>query len=662
MEGQIRKQIYNFFIQKNEETAAEIQYNFVHVKFPFLTVKNAMLVDKIFFRIFVLSLLLSLVSCVVNPNQPKTAGDTPPVLTDPVNTVDPAQALLITEIGSAYYADSSTWIEVYNRSAMTIKLSAYQLRATSRRISDNSLGWNITYDLPSLNILPGTYVLLRAKPYTDYVAGGNTQYLLKSSGSDTYTPRFSSGGNGFTEILYGGKTADYVKFGSSTDSPTSGSFSGVAPAVTSSNTNGYGFSIARTMANADNNSGSDWTYVATATPGGPNDVTDATDADNDGIPDVCEVSGSTFAGLPLYDWGARTGRKDIFIHVDYMSTTDPGILPRQIALDKVRDAFRARSMEVHFDVGDLFHQSSGIDTNTHDLSDTSHLVPYASAIALGDTGQGHANAYTYKNVYMPLARRNIFHYMIFANSQNANGTAGSSGVAELQGNDLIISLGQWFPSSTGSMTNYIVNFQAGTVMHELGHNLGLRHGGNENNNYKPNYFSIMNYLYQLNGLAVIGATSEGDRWYYENGSIKGITSYTLLSNGPDKSPALFAMDYSTGTGSSILESSINEANGLGRGGSAWIDYNNNSVNNAGVSMNLNASWSSTTGETLSDYNDWANLFLTFQRTYDGDSSGVSGEQAYGHVAPGFFVYKSMGSDKQPLAPVCPTPRKILFPK
>ena len=37
-------------------------------------------------------------------------------------------------------------------------------------------------------------------------------------------------------------------------------------------------------------------------------------------------------------------------------------------------------------------------------------------------------------------------------------------------------------------------------MHELGHNLGLRHGGGDDVNYKPNYLSIMNYAFQFAGL------------------------------------------------------------------------------------------------------------------------------------------------------------------
>src|SRR5439155_12618084 len=31
------------------------------------------------------------------------------------------------------------------------------------------------------------------------------------------------------------------------------------------------------------------------------------------------------------------------------------------------------------------------------------------------------------------------------------------------------------------------------IMHELGHNLNLRHGGFNNDNCKPNYLSVMNY-------------------------------------------------------------------------------------------------------------------------------------------------------------------------
>ena len=47
------------------------------------------------------------------------------------------------------------------------------------------------------------------------------------------------------------------------------------------------------------------------------------------------------------------------------------------------------------------------------------------------------------------------------------------------------------------------NRDAGTLMHELGHNLNLRHGGSVNDNCKPNYLSVMNYNLQ-GGIGRVG--------------------------------------------------------------------------------------------------------------------------------------------------------------
>ena len=43
-------------------------------------------------------------------------------------------------------------------------------------------------------------------------------------------------------------------------------------------------------------------------------------------------------------------------------------------------------------------------------------------------------------------------------------------------------------------------YVGGTFMHELGHNLGLRHGGLDELRYKPNLLSVMNYAFQTEGL------------------------------------------------------------------------------------------------------------------------------------------------------------------
>jgi hypothetical protein len=55
-----------------------------------------------------------------------------------------------------------------------------------------------------------------------------------------------------------------------------------------------------------------------------------------------------------------------------------------------------------------------------------------------------------------------------------------------------------------------VDDQSGTFMHELGHNLGLDHGGFEDVQNKPNYLSVMNYMFQNVGIANHGTFGRFD--------------------------------------------------------------------------------------------------------------------------------------------------------
>lgn len=70
-----------------------------------------------------------------------------------------------------------------------------------------------------------------------------------------------------------------------------------------------------------------------------------------------------------------------------------------------------------------------------------------------------------------------------------------SGIGDFLGADHQVSLGLW------DFARGLTFTQASTFMHELGHGLGLRHGGITGElNCKPNYQSIMNYLFQIRGL------------------------------------------------------------------------------------------------------------------------------------------------------------------
>ncbi|MGO9325751.1 MAG: MBG domain-containing protein [Terracidiphilus sp.] len=100
-----------------------------------------------------------------------------------------------------------------------------------------------------------------------------------------------------------------------------------------------------------------------------------------------------------------------------------------------------------------------------------------------------------------------------------------SGYSDLGGSDSVVSLGQWESSPTQDMSKS-ATVVAGTLFHELGHTLGLSHGGlyfdDTPNSYiptfeancKPNYQSSMNYLFQLDGVGPNAAVTYSNQVLY----------------------------------------------------------------------------------------------------------------------------------------------------
>ncbi|GIZ53723.1 hypothetical protein [Noviherbaspirillum aridicola] len=528
--------------------------------------------------------------------------------------------LLLSEVASNYYSDDVAWFEIHNGTGATVQLAEYSL---SSSWVDTSTGRSSRtprgFTLPAAEIPPGGYLVVASRAHQNLRANSQMVYV----GDGTRMPYWNASGS--IELLRDGATVDFVRFGSSTAVPASEDHWGDA-AVTAlpSGANEHGKAIVRLAAGgmADTNGADDWRHVNFATPAGRNDVPPGvTDSDRDGIPDSAKVAGGTYGGLDLYAMGARPGRRDVFMELDYMQGSDAALVPRREALQMVVDAFARRNIALHIDTGSLH----GTDAAAFNLGG-GNPVPFAQCIDLDLAGTtppaGCSSFYAYKSGHFDVRRKLVFHYGLFANSQRADGSAGSSGVAELNGADLIVTLGGYgFTGAEGVDRNMLTNLQASTLMHEFGHNLGLHHGGHEDVNYKPNHYSVMNYMYQFAGLSATPQSPYAAERYYLVNGMKGKTYCNLVENSP--CGTAFVIDFSDGSGSELNELALSEAANIGRGssGGAYADWDDNGAFTSSlVARNINPLWG-TAKTVLKDYNEWGNLTLSFSRAWSGASYG-----------------------------------------
>jgi hypothetical protein len=550
-----------------------------------------------------------------------------------INTVLPPGDITITEVASGFYADAPFWFEIANLGVTSISLNGFTVKVgqAALNVSPYTVSGRQSFTLPNVSLAAGAFLVVSGQRTTALTNTSQVVYI-NDTGTPSRVPYWT--GSGSIELVKSGVTRSFVRFGSNTDTPTTGTAPTAAPALPfATNTYGNAIVLPGKTAKLMNPNGL-WSSVAWSTPAGPNDVpAGAVDADGDGIPDSSEVSGSTFAGIDLYAMGVRAGKRDILIQVDYMDSADPGITPRKQAFDNVKAAFAAKNVNMVIDVGGLF----GDVTNSGYNWGGGKKVTYASCVSLGPwTGCG-GDLYQYKSQSLDIRRTSIFHYALFGNSQNLDGSSGSSGIAELPGNDFLVTLGKWgLNTNTTASTNKLINFQAGTLMHELGHNLNLRHGGDEDANDKPNYFSVMNYIYQLDGLS---SDAKGigpyQRWKCE------IQLICVITESASTTPAM-AIDYSNGSGADLNENSLLESANIGRGANVGIyaDWNGiNGLDASSYARDINASGGNT---VLKDYDDWSNIQWAFSRTPAG-AFGARQTPANASVP----VLDPMSNDRQP---------------
>ncbi|MCX9080925.1 MAG: DUF3344 domain-containing protein [Candidatus Methanoperedens sp.] len=312
------------------------------------------------------------------------------------------------------------------------------------------------------------------------------------------------------------------------------------------------------------------------------------DTDGDALRDAWEVYGYDYDRNGIMDvnlpaLGADPFHKDIFVEVDWMAKGKgekrshyplPGVMAR--AIQTFANAPYAKNPDGK--AGITLHPELS-NKVVHD-KDLNPVISEFEAI---------------KTANFPKAREYTHHYSIFAHGYNAEG---SSGLA--WGSNFMVSLGTWGSGDTA-------NAEVGTFVHELGHNLGLSHGGIDGINYKPNYLSIMNYNFQIDGVYRDG---KGGNYDYQR-----VAPYTLNEKALNESNGIL---YASGYGTKWYDQ-----DGKLRTTKTIkpIDWYYNGVINKRVAVDLNSDGSK---DKLTAWRDWQHII------YNGGTIGglETGEQPH----------------------------------
>jgi hypothetical protein len=386
------------------------------------------------------------------------------------------------------------------------------------------------------------------------------------------------------------------------------------------------------------------------------------DSDGDGLNDAWESQGGVDLDCngtmnPLRDLalpGADPARPDVYLVYDYMVLPDQGTAcmttpecsagqrcrngicsghshaPDRRALRVLVEAFARQGIALHLERGrPLPH----------------HAVVTYSPIVPSCAGDDAVNFYALKSSSFEGRRRFAYHYAVFGHFNTCGevvhcslcppegGTPavfGSGGKAELPGNDLMVTLGVL----TDLDLDPTLEQEVGVLMHELGHNFGLRHGGDQDlPDFKPNYLSVVNGNFTYVGVPVGDAPGSTtpvacDRFFTcPAGAVCSRASNTCLR-----------MDYSGAALPSLDERHLDENLGIGAGtndittydcpstapmagaGTGPIDWTcNGDPNEPDVAVDINADG---IPSTLAGHADWPNLQLEFQCTANGSANGL----------------------------------------
>ncbi len=341
------------------------------------------------------------------------------------------------------------------------------------------------------------------------------------------------------------------------------------------------------------------------------------DSDGDGMLDFWESENGGIDGngdgvidFKPFDLGARPDHKDLFVEVD------AGTIP-------LGDG-EVSKLVFAFDNAPVDNPDGTTGIRLHIIRDETNL-PFPDDRVFGvnfpegfeTTKRDHfgtpAERADSNGVNILKAKAKVFRYcVIYDGLVPVNNSGGYNGVAEINGNDFVVDFGATI-FNDGFRDE---DDRAATFMHELGHTLGLRHGGRVDEapefsdaisyQCKPNYPSIMNY-----------ALSHPMRWS---------AKFWTLDYSREELPILqeISLDENAGIASSLYRnysmpygvgSDVNRQFRLAKLDGRRVDFDGDGsfgvssedLNFLPASAKIAGTTTATPGQVLQGQNDWANI-------------------------------------------------------
>ncbi len=295
------------------------------------------------------------------------------------------------------------------------------------------------------------------------------------------------------------------------------------------------------------------------------------DSDADGLPDLWELEGIDADNDGVADLnlpGASPTHKDLYLEIDYMTSHQPlaealADVVQAFAIAPVSNLDGVDGIALHLEVGEEIPHQDALD-----------MWDDFNAIKATDFGTPAQQA----DAAVLMAKRLAYRYGLFVHE--FSNQLGSSGLAGSGGN-FVVSLGAaaWESDVMGHNVGSRKE-QAGTLMHEFGHTLGLGHGGIDGANLKSNYLSVMSYWFQIPW--VVNPTAPlGGRLDYSRQALPDLNEPMLdETQGVGLEQVIEPYDMTTW----VLANGIN-AVGLARGALDW--NGDGDAQDQGESLDLN---------------------------------------------------------------------------